>query len=196
MQCWRQELTDRERAHHEARLQVLRDLSSLFEQPADRHVAPPLFRLPPDDSGGADGCPRSARVARSYRSSGRPLDQLDVELAELSQYRVELVRSQLPEAPPVRLDNDVCPSLKACSLDNHGYVSRGNTGRFAEVDDPAHIQLVQAFASAPVFDPFIDVPYRSGEVIQQVGDIRERRVEVRSHFHRPGIEEARHDDVP
>ena len=74
----RNELTD-ERAHHEARLAVLRDWAGLGKQILDGHVPRLLLRFSCDDAGGAGDAGRSTRITGSHHSGGCVFDELAVQ---------------------------------------------------------------------------------------------------------------------
>ena len=149
-----QVLADRERGHHEAWLDGLRDVAGPFDQGPHRHVLLLLFRLAVNDGGLTDVAARTPRVAGADDAAGGRRDECPVQLLVFADQRVPVCcahRGQVRVGPEVVFR----PFLQQGPFDHQGYLPRRDAFGNAEVNGDVEAVRGQGRAARLVDVPFV-----------------------------------------
>ena len=168
-----QVLADRQRGHHEARLDRLRDVAGPFDQGPHRHVLFLFLRFPADDGGLAEVAAGTPRVAGADDAARGRCDEGAIEFLVFADQRVPVgraYRGQVRVGPEVVLR----PFLQQGPLDHAGHLPGWHALGNAEVDGD-----VEAVGGQRRPAGLVDVPFvLSAGVLAKSGDQVTRIVEV------------------
>ena len=149
-----QVLADRERGHHEAWLDRLRDVAGPFDQGPHRHVLLLFLRFAADDGGLADVAAGAPRVAGADDAARGRRDECPVQLPVFADQRVPVGRAhrgQVRVGPEVMLR----PFLQQGPFDHLGHLPGRHPFGNAEVDGDAEAVRGQRRAAGLVNVPFV-----------------------------------------
>ena len=165
-----QVLADRQRGHHEARLDRLRDVAGPFDQRPHRHVLSLLLRFAADDGGLADVAARTPRVAGADDAARGRRDQRAVQFPVFADQRVPVrraYRGQGRVGPELVLG----PFLQQRPLDHAGHLPR--TGTRSEMQKS--MATSRPWAASAARHGLVGVPFvLSAGVLAQERVIRSR----------------------